>query len=332
MGDTHGSPLNNNPYDDIREELNEAMPRVSRAAIVRETLRLHGRAVAAQGVVFTGVAVRGIDRVGAGVPEIPRPAEGSPVRAGEVHILNQNPLINNHSNAMHDLGAIQRSRSVSMYNGAGEATAFGDLLDELRTPTTNKIMAIFIRHFFCGHCQEYVRALSAAFPNPNQDLPNGCKMVIIGCGAHTLIDQYRAATRCPFAIYSDQTAELFHIFAMKRNLLVGKDAPSFSERSDVSLTLSGIKQGLKRLFKGDAFKAGSPRQNGGELLFEFEREPPLKTSGILAIRVTWCHIMETTRDHAPINVIKRVLGIPLPGEPDLTQPAVLAAAPLGSLL
>ncbi|GBF61198.1 hypothetical protein TMEN_3676 [Trichophyton mentagrophytes] len=157
-------------------------------------------------------------------------------------------------------------------------------------------------------------------------------MVIIGCGAHTLIDQYRAATRCPFAIYSDPTAELFHIFAMKRNLLVGKDAPSFSERSDVSLTLSGIKQGLKRLFKGDAFKAGSPRQNGGELLFEFEREPPLKTSGILAIRVTWCHIMETTRDHAPINVIKRVLGIPLPGEPDLTQPAVLAAAPLGSLL
>ncbi|OAL71534.1 hypothetical protein A7D00_4438 [Trichophyton violaceum] len=329
MGDTNGSPLNNNPYDDVREELNEAMPRVSRAAIIQETLRLHGRSVAAQGVVFTGVAVTGIDRVGAGVPEIPRPAEGSPVRAAEVHILNQNPLINNHSNMMHDLGVIRRSRSVNMYNGAGEVTAFGDLLDELRTPTTNKIMAIFIRHFFCG---EYVRALSAAFPNPNQDLPTGCKMVIIGCGAHTLIDQYRAATRCPFAIYSDQTTELFRIFAMRRNLLVGKDAPSFSPRSDFSLMLSGIKQGLKRLFKGDAFKAGSPRQNGGELLFEFEREPPLKTSGILAIRVTWCHIMETTRDHAPINVIKKVLGIPLPGETDLTQPAALAAAPLGSLL
>ncbi|EGD91603.1 hypothetical protein H112_00704 [Trichophyton rubrum D6] len=332
MGDTNGSPLNNNPYDDVREELNEAMPRVSRAAIIQETLRLHGRSVAAQGVVFTGVAVTGIDRVGAGVPEIPRPAEGSPVRAAEVHILNQNPLINNHSNMMHDLGVIRKSRSVNMYNGAGEVTAFGDLLDELRTPTTNKIMAIFIRHFFCGHCQEYVRALSAAFPNPNQDLPTGCKMVIIGCGAHTLIDQYRAATRCPFAIYSDQTTELFRIFAMRRNLLVGKDAPSFSPRSDFSLMLSGIKQGLKRLFKGDAFKAGSPRQNGGELLFEFEREPPLKTSGILAIRVTWCHIMETTRDHAPINVIKKVLGIPLPGETDLTQPAALAAAPLGSLL
>lgn len=261
MGDTNGSPLNNNPYDDVREELNEAMPRVSRAAIIQETLRLHGRSVAAQGVVFTGVAVTGIDRVGAGVPEIPRPAEGSPVRAAEVHILNQNPLINNHSNMMHDLGVIRKSRSVNMYNGAGEVTAFGDLLDELRTPTTNKIMAIFIRHFFCGvsiatqtpfmkpclfrytcmyiyidqdiqHCQEYVRALSAAFPNPNQDLPTGCKMVIIGCGAHTLIDQYRAATRCPFAIYSDQTTELFRIFAMRRNLLVGKDAPSFSPRSD----------------------------------------------------------------------------------------------------
>ncbi|EFR01400.1 hypothetical protein MGYG_04407 [Nannizzia gypsea CBS 118893] len=330
MGDPSGSPKNNNPVDDVREELNEAMPPVARSAIIRETLRAASRDGE---LTITDVTVTSVDAAGLGVPEYPRsPPEGSPARAGQVHVMNTHPLVSSHSDVSPGLEVIQRSRSVRVYNDAGEATPFGDLLDQVRTPATNKLMTIFLRHFFCGSCQEYVRALSKAFPNPDQDLPDGCKIVLIGCGAHTLISQYRASTGCPFEIYSDPTAQLFSIFAMRRTLDMGKHSPAFTKRSMMSMTMSGIKQGLKRIFKGDAFKSGRPNQNGGEILFEFEREQAGRAIGMLAIRATWCHIMKTTLDHAPIEVLRRVLGMPLSEEEAANAPRAIAAAPLGSLL
>ncbi|KAM5442304.1 hypothetical protein MferCBS31731_002679 [Microsporum ferrugineum] len=303
MGDPGGSSKAN-PVDEVRDEVNEGMPRVPRVVVERHSV-VQGSLTVARGPAGSrGLTVADLDVI----PLVDLGGDDvEPVRPGTVQTLNLDPLLVEHSDVVPGLEVVERSRRIALLNGAGERRLFGELLDELRTLRAKKILVIFIRHFFCGRCQDYVEALAKLFPNPRQDLPNLTNLVIIGCGAHTLIDEYRKTTNCPFTIYAEPTGKLVKLFGMKRNLIVGKDAPTFSERTGWSLTWQGIKLGLSRIFKGDAFKAGNPMQNGGEILFEFEQPP--NGRGILAVRATWCHIMKTTRDHAPINVIQRALGV-----------------------
>ena len=48
-----------------------------------------------------------------------------------------------------------------------------------------------------------------------------------------------------------------------------------------------------------AFQGGDYRQVGGEFVFENEE-------------VTWCHRMRNTRDHAELEEVRQVLGLPRP--------------------
>ncbi|KAI9886965.1 MAG: hypothetical protein M1823_001257 [Watsoniomyces obsoletus] len=68
---------------------------------------------------------------------------------------------------------------------------------------STRTLVVFIRHFFCGNCQDYLRALSAALtPDVLNALPVPTKVVVIGCGKVEFIPMYAAATSCPWPIYS----------------------------------------------------------------------------------------------------------------------------------
>ncbi|KAI1148433.1 AhpC/TSA antioxidant enzyme-domain-containing protein [Nemania diffusa] len=196
-----------------------------------------------------------------------------------------------------------------------------------------RMLIIFVRHFFCGNCQEYLRTLSASItPDDLLALPVSTFVAVIGCGAPELIDAYVRETRCPFPVYADPTRRLYRELGMVRTLSMGARPAYLQNKSVAHTVLSGIVQGLRQVPTGLVMKMGDQRQVGGEFLFE----PASRTleTPILSLPptpapdgagaggekveekcVTWCHRMRTTRDHAEIPELMEILGLEGNGAP-----------------
>lgn len=175
----------------------------------------------------------------------------------------------------------------------------------------------------------YLRSLSESItPEALLRLPVSTSITIIGCGDPGLINTYAQETGCPFPIYTDPKRFLFEGFGMIKTLEMGSK-PVYVNEGLVSTSLKSIFQGLKQLPRGLSTKSGDYRQVGGEFLFESVRmRPPEKTQpakdgfGPLNAeqkvnqnqqagekQVVWCHRMKTTRDHAEISDLTRILGL-----------------------
>ncbi|KAK0636336.1 AhpC/TSA antioxidant enzyme-domain-containing protein [Bombardia bombarda] len=220
------------------------------------------------------------------------------------------------------------------------------------THAARRVLLIFVRHFFCGQCQEYLRTLSASItPDALLRLPVSTFIAVIGCGDPALIDMYAAETGCPFPIYADPTRKLYDELGMIRTLALGPK-PAYIRKSLIKSSVASIVQGLKQLRNGLATKAGDARQIGGEFLFE-PVAGVLQSPGVVGTGgsgsgagggsgdegghghrhsdtsldgkndghggeekiVTWCHRMKTTRDHAEIPELMEVLGLDGQGMP-----------------
>ncbi|KAI0394650.1 hypothetical protein F5Y17DRAFT_426946 [Xylariaceae sp. FL0594] len=197
-----------------------------------------------------------------------------------------------------------------------------------------RVLIIFIRHFFCGSCQEYLRMVSSSItPEALLGLPVSTFIAIIGCGSHKLIDSYIKETNCPFPVYADPTTQLYKELGMVRTLSLGP-RPAYLQNTTLAQTVvTGILQGLKQAKSGLMFKMGDQRQVGGEFLFEpasktletpiasplqgtdKELSPDEQPRKAEEKCITWCHRMRTTRDHAEIPELMEVLGIQGDGQP-----------------
>ncbi|SPN97701.1 uncharacterized protein DNG_01214 [Cephalotrichum gorgonifer] len=204
-----------------------------------------------------------------------------------------------------------RSRTFrSLYNGKNSA---------------RRVLVIFIRHFFCGNCQDYLRTLCESITTHDLlRLPVSASIVVIGCGDPGLIQMYTEATDCPFPIYTDPSRELFDALGMVKTLTLGT-RPSYIRRSMVSNVVASVFQGLKQVPAGMATRSGDHRQVGGEFLFEpvdlmspilevpaggeGKEEGPDGEYGPGVKKVVWCHRMRTTRDHTEIPKLRKVLGM-----------------------
>ncbi|KAH8670980.1 AhpC/TSA antioxidant enzyme-domain-containing protein [Xylariales sp. PMI_506] len=201
-----------------------------------------------------------------------------------------------------------------------------------------RVLVIFVRHFFCGNCQEYLRTLSASVtPDELLRLPVPTSIVVIGCGNPKLIDAYLKETNCPFPVYADNTQHLYRELGMIRTLQLG-ERPAYLQKKTVAHTVvAGITQALKQLKSGLVLQMGDQKQVGGEFLFEpaslsiespiatpQDEFPPLdpdeKTSAHAGPKgeekkITWCHRMRNTRDHAEIPELMEILGLNGEGVP-----------------
>ncbi|GKU20655.1 unnamed protein product [Fusarium langsethiae] len=197
-----------------------------------------------------------------------------------------------------------------------------------------RVLIIFVRHFFCGNCQEFLRSLSEAItPESLLRLPVSTFIAVIGCGDPALIDIYVNETGCRFPVYTDPTRSIFDGLGMSKTLQMGAK-PAYMRRSMAHSIVGSIIQGVKQIPTGNVLKMGDQRQVGGEFLFEprdiltpvttprnekphpisafeeaEEREPGSEDYGNEEKRVTWCHRMKTTRDHAEIPELIEVLGL-----------------------
>ncbi|KAG8169084.1 hypothetical protein KVR01_001833 [Diaporthe batatas] len=242
-----------------------------------------------------------------------------------------------------------------------------------------RVLIIFVRHFFCGNCQEYLRSLSASITAESLlQLPIPTFIAVVGCGDPALIDMYASETACPFPIYADPTRKLYQELGMIKTLALGT-RPAYMNKSILKSSLDSIVQGVKQIKNGLVLKAGDQRQIGGEFLFEpvdvrspevespsheFDRRlkpednenssnngskkgaaqaeedrlsEAAKRSRATSVvtdndndeeeepslveekKVTWCHRMRTTRDHAEIPELMEILGLTGHGKPSKDQ-------------
>ncbi|KAM3439941.1 hypothetical protein MY4824_002448 [Beauveria thailandica] len=203
-----------------------------------------------------------------------------------------------------------------------------------------RVLVVFVRHFFCGNCQEYIRALAESISSEALlRLPVTTSIVIIGCGDPQLIEMYIEATKCPFSLYTDPKSALFEALGMVKTLALG-EKPAYIKMGFLKGVFTGMSQALRQLPRGLTLKSGDQRQVGGEFLFEpLDLVTPLTTptdgqggSAIMEAfdqiagqgdckkhlemkKITWCHRMRGTRDHAEIPEIMELLGLDGHGQP-----------------
>ncbi|MCJ1381832.1 hypothetical protein MMC17_004943 [Xylographa soralifera] len=156
-----------------------------------------------------------------------------------------------------------------------------------------RVMVIFMRHFFCGNCQEYLRTLcSSITPENLLALPTPTEIVVIGCGQPELIPFYAETTSCRFPIYADPTRKLYDELGMTHAMGMGHNSPAYVQKSLFSVIVQSFYQVISSGRR--ALSGGHFWQIGGEFLFE---------NG----EVTWCHRMQHTRDHSEVPEIRKQL-------------------------
>lgn len=165
--------------------------------------------------------------------------------------------------------AFKQAGGHTLYDSDGKKLPFKSLYSNPNTPN-HTTLVLFIRHFFCGNCQEYLRSLAQAIP-PSA-LPSSTSIAIVGCGSPTLIKSYTEQLGCtppfPYPIFAEPTKGLYELLDMQYSLSLGSKSPEYIHRSLIRVNLESTVQGLKRLWSGDALSGGDMRLNGGEFLVE----------------------------------------------------------------
>ncbi|KAF2725833.1 hypothetical protein K431DRAFT_280559 [Polychaeton citri CBS 116435] len=196
-----------------------------------------------------------------------------------------------------DAPTLQLAGELPIQDKDGLTHRFSDLYT-----SPGQHLVIFIRHFFCGNCEEYIRALAAQLSpstlGKETSLPSS--IVIIGCGSPKLIADYASRTDCPYPIYADPDRKLYKVLGMGQNLAQGEKKPEYIERSTPAIVVSSILNGIKS--GTGALQGGNFSQNGGEWLFE------TVVGGKVGV-LKWAHRMANSADHAEVKDLKEVLGI-----------------------
>ncbi|RAH67911.1 peroxiredoxin-like family protein [Aspergillus aculeatinus CBS 121060] len=164
-----------------------------------------------------------------------------------------------------------------------------------------RTLVVFIRHFFCGSCKEYIEVLSKTItPELLAQISTSASVVVVGCGDPGLIDIYAKETGCQFPIYADPSRKLYKQMGLVSSLALG-EKPGYIQKSMKQIVAESFWKTLKQLPSGLALKGGDSRQNGGEFLYEAGPERGEER------RVVWCHRMQNTRDHTEVAALAKIL-------------------------
>ncbi|KIW93052.1 uncharacterized protein Z519_06901 [Cladophialophora bantiana CBS 173.52] len=264
-----------------------------------------------------------------------------------------------------DHRALREAFDCEIFSSSGTPLRFGSLFYDCDVyPAEKRVLVVFIRHFFCGNCQEYVRRLSSMespfhpsqkslqsstsiasmtnFSKPaSRTLPT---VIIIGPGQPTLIASYKSLAQCPFDIYANPSTRLYELLGMHRTLSLGHRAPDYIEQSLFNGALKSAWQIVRRVGNGDAMSGGNWDVNGGEFLFTRSASgTPLmssksssptrsgsRSSQSREWQVSWCHRMLNSRDHT--EIVNLQYHACLPELPSRAHSRATSPTPLKSIL
>ncbi|KAG0146536.1 hypothetical protein CROQUDRAFT_44230, partial [Cronartium quercuum f. sp. fusiforme G11] len=104
-----------------------------------------------------------------------------------------------------DEQTIEKVSTIGVFDSEGSERPFGGLIRH------GTHIVIFIRHFSCGFCQEYLLALKKQL---SVDKLGSKELFIIGCGHWSVIKPYKELLDLPFPIYADNTRKLYDELGM----------------------------------------------------------------------------------------------------------------------
>ncbi|KIK80947.1 hypothetical protein PAXRUDRAFT_833211 [Paxillus rubicundulus Ve08.2h10] len=174
----------------------------------------------------------------------------------------------------------------------GLRVPFGELFRDQKT------IVIFVRHFWCPLCQDYMFSVAS-----NIDLKllkqANVNLIVIGNGSYNMIKSYKQIFRAPFAFYTDPSLRLHAALGMTLRVLEPK-----SQRKRGGYVRHGHMGGIAMVFKNALRvgmpvweKGGDPAQLGGEFILG----PGLTAS--------YAHRMPNARSHAPIMHVLAAAGM-----------------------
>jgi len=165
----------------------------------------------------------------------------------------------------------------------------------IKSPDHPRVIIAFIRHFFCGNCQQYISQLSKTLPPSHlSSLPTPTKLIVIGCGEPKNISSYYTETNCAFEIYADKDRNLYSKLGFVCNLTQHDEKPQYMQKSFAANFMSSVRQSVAALPGGTTFSGGKISQNGGEAVWE---------NG----EMVFFHRMRMTDDHLEIDVLQELL-------------------------
>ena len=148
-----------------------------------------------------------------------------------------------------DRATLAAAYNIPIYSADGTAMPFGQLYHPA-TATHTRQLVIFIRHFYCGACQAYLKAISDNITMQEYfSIPIPTSIVVIGCGHPELIPFYKLKTGCPFPIYAEPSRALFKRLGMVLSMNIGMKRPEYMK--DISPVawaagqLTTIRKGIK---------------------------------------------------------------------------------------
>ena len=131
----------------------------------------------------------------------------------------------------------------------GQPTPLTDLTS---SASAARVLLVFIRHFYCGSCKDFVRALAAEPSLSPQSLLStnpGTALCIVGCGQPSLIPAYRAELGAPWEFYSDPSGVVYDALGMHRSLASGPGTgggkPEYIKTGFARLAWNGIVDSVK---------------------------------------------------------------------------------------
>ncbi|KAH7920370.1 hypothetical protein BV22DRAFT_808796 [Leucogyrophana mollusca] len=212
-----------------------------------------------------------------------------------------------------DQVATSQAAQLDVLDSEGKPVKFESLLQDKTT------VVVFIRHFFCGSCQDYVTQLASVRPEALDAAR--ARLVVIGCGDWQPIQHYKEVTNLQSPIYADPTRALYRALGVTTENLATTPARqerrSYLRKGDVANALASIWRGP---FKNPSLmgKQGNISQLGGE--FVFQVRPGKGEGGTIGgiegdgerMRCTYASRMQHTQDHTEVTDLMRAAGVEYP--------------------
>ncbi|KAK0546180.1 hypothetical protein OC846_005381 [Tilletia horrida] len=176
-----------------------------------------------------------------------------------------------------------------IYDENGAKLRFGDIFKRQRT------LVCFLRHWWCGFCQEFALSLQEIDPEPLERA--GLALVVIGQGDWHVTKAYKSVMQVPFPMYADPSRQLYKALGMTLRTNDAGPAcakPDYAKSGMTKAIVVAIKKGL---FDMPLRAPGDMKLLGGEFILG----PGLQCSFV--------HRMVTTRGHLDIPRVLAQAGI-----------------------
>ncbi|XP_024617187.1 thioredoxin-like protein AAED1 isoform X1 [Neophocaena asiaeorientalis asiaeorientalis] len=176
---------------------------------------------------------------------------------------------------------------LPVLDASGRRVLFGALFRERRA------VVVFVRHFLCYICKEYVEDL-AKIPKSFLQEAN-VTLIVIGQSSYHHIEPFCKLTGYSHEIYVDPEREIYKRLGMKR----GEETTSSGQSPHIkSNILSGSIRSLWRAVTGPLFDfQGDPAQQGGTLILGPGNN------------IHFIHCDRNRLDHKPINSVLQLVGV-----------------------